>query len=262
VRAPAASPGRADLRAEGISVRFGGVQAVRDVALHIPAGQITGIVGPNGAGKSTLFSVLAGTQAPDQGRVSLGGRDITRLAVHQRSRIGLGRTFQLSRELASLTVLENLLLAWPRHPGDALWRVFLQGRQVRQADAAALDRANALLRRVRLQGLANESAGVLSGGQKKLLELCRVLMMEPALILLDEPAAGVNPALVDELAVFIQSLRAEGRTFAIVEHNMDLIARLCDSVYVMAEGSILTHGSFAEVTADARVRQAYLGTLA
>lgn len=250
------------LAAEGIDVRFGGVQAVRNASLRLPAGQITGIVGPNGAGKSTLFGVLAGTQRPDRGRVCLGGQDITALPVHGRARIGLGRTFQLSRELGSLSVLENLLLAWPDDVGDRLWRVFLTPAQVRRAQAQALERAHGLLRRVGLQRLADDSASVLSGGQKKLLELCRVLMLEPQVILLDEPAAGVNPALVAQLMEFIRALRDEGKTFAIVEHNMDLIAGLCDSVCVMAEGEVIRHGAFDEVVADPRVRQAYMGVAA
>jgi ABC-type branched-subunit amino acid transport system ATPase component len=254
----AAQPGPA-LSAHHIALSYNGFQVLHDVSLRVEPGRITGIVGPNGAGKSSLLNVLAGSVAPDSGGVRLGDRDITRLPMHQRARKGIARTFQLSRELDSLTVLENLLVAWPDNPGDSLWRVFTDRRGIRAAENAALEHALALLERSRLLRLADAPAGKLSGGQKKLLELCRTLMLEAPIILLDEPGAGVNPALMDELAAFIIELRSEGRTFAIVEHNMDLIATLCDKVYVLADGSVLTEGSFAQVTADRRVQDAYLG---
>jgi len=254
----AGEPGPA-LSASDIALSYGGFQVLRRVSLRVEPGRITGIVGPNGAGKSSLFNVLAGSVAPDSGTVRLGDRDITRLSMHQRARNGIARTFQLARELDSLTVLENLLVAWPDNPGESLWRLFTDRRAIQKAEGAALEQALALLRRTRLLRLADAPAGSLSGGQKKLLELCRALMLEAPIILLDEPAAGVNPALMDELAAFIIDLRDEGRTFAIVEHNMDLIAALCDKVYVLADGSVLTEGTFAEVTADRRVQDAYLG---
>lgn len=247
------------LRAEAVSLVYGAFPVLQQVSLQIEPGQITGIVGPNGAGKSSLFNILAGSVAPTQGVVRLGGRDITRLPMHQRARCGIARTFQLARELDSLTVLENLLLAWPDNPGESLWRIALDRRAIRAAEQAALAQAEALLRRTHLLSLADAPAGALSGGQKKLLELCRALMLGAPLLLLDEPAAGVNPALMDELADFIRTLRGEGRTFAIVEHNMDLIAALCDKVYVLADGQVLAAGTFAEVTADRRVQDAYLG---
>jgi ABC-type branched-subunit amino acid transport system ATPase component len=247
------------LSADNLSLAFGGVQALQGTSLHIAPGQITGIVGPNGAGKSTLFDLLAGSARPATGAVLLNGQDITRLPVHKRARLGIARTFQLARELNSLTVLENLLLASPDHSGDQLWRCFAGRAAVRRAEALALDKAHGLLRQVRLTALADQPAGALSGGQKKLLELARALMLEPALLLLDEPAAGVSPALLEELCAFILQLKAQGITFAIVEHNMDVIATLCDSLYVLAQGKVLTHGSFAAVTADPRVIHAYLG---
>lgn len=250
------------LQAEDVVVKFGGVTAVNGASLAIAPGAITGIVGPNGAGKSTLFDVLAGARRPHAGRVRFDGRDITRLPLHARAGQGLARSFQIARELDSLTVLENLLLASPGHPGDALWRVFLRPAQVRRHEEALIERAQALLARVRLTAHADRPAGALSGGQKKLLELARALMLQPRLVLLDEPAAGVNPALMDELCELILTLKREGVAFAIVEHNMDVIAALCDVVYVLADGAVLTRGSFTEVTSDSRVMQAYLGAMA
>lgn len=247
------------LRADAVRVSFGGLVALDGVSLQLAPGRITGLIGPNGAGKSTLFSVLAGTQRPDSGRVLLGADDITTLPVHRRARRGVARTFQLARELDSLTVLENLLLATPDHPGERLWPLAFARGRVRRAEREATDRAMALLERARLQRLADAPAGALSGGQKKLLELCRALMADPDIVLLDEPAAGVNPVLVESLGQFILDLRDEGKTFALVEHNMDLIAALSDHVVVLAQGAMLAEGSFASVTDDPRVRAAYLG---
>ncbi|MHA7685648.1 ABC transporter ATP-binding protein [Cupriavidus sp. PET2-C1] len=249
------------LSAEAVSLAFGGVRALDGATLRLAPGRITGLVGPNGAGKSSLFNVLAGSLRPDRGSVRLAGADITRLPVHARAHAGIARTFQLARELDSLTVLENMLLAAPVQPGESLRRLLFSRRSVRRAEEQAIERALSLLARVRLTRLADESASALSGGQKKLLELCRALMLEPDIVLLDEPAAGVNPALIEELCQFILALRDEGKTFAIVEHNMDMVAALCDHVYVLAEGRVLTQGSFDAVTADARVREAYLGAL-
>jgi ABC-type branched-subunit amino acid transport system ATPase component len=250
------------LRAEAVNLSFGGVRALADVDVHVEPGRITGLIGPNGAGKSTLLNVLAGVLRPDAGRVLLAGADVTKLPVHARAHAGIGRTFQLSRELASLTVLENLLLAVPAQRGERLLPVLVSRRRVREMEEQAIGRAMSLLARVRMTHLADESAASLSGGQKKLLELCRALMLKPRVLLLDEPAAGVHPMLIGELCEFILALREEGQTFAIVEHNMDMMAKLADHVYVLAEGRVLTQGAFDDVTRDARVREAYLGALA
>lgn len=255
--APAAS--ETLLEARDLVVRFGGVVALNGASLTIPRQGITGIVGPNGAGKSTLFDVLAGVRRPSAGAVHFNGRDITGAALHRRAHLGIARSFQIARELDGLSVLENVLLASLDHPGDKLWRVFLTPWQVKREEARLIERALALLDRVKLRRLADEPAGVLSGGQKKLLELARALMLDPALVLLDEPAAGVNPLLIDELCAFILTLKAEGTAFAIVEHNMDVVAALCDRVYVLADGAVLTTGTFDEIVADARVMDAYLG---
>lgn len=247
------------LEARELVVRFGGVVALNGASLTIPRHGITGIVGPNGAGKSTLFDVLAGVRRPGSGTVHFNGREVTGEALHRRAHLGIARSFQIARELDGLSVLENVVLASLDHPGDKLWRLFCTPWQVKREEERLIERALGLLDRVRLRRLADEPAGVLSGGQKKLLELARALMLDPSLVLLDEPAAGVNPLLIDELCAFILTLKEEGTAFAIVEHNMDVVAALCDRVWVLADGAVLTCGTFDEIVADQRVMDAYLG---
>lgn len=250
------------LEARDIRLSFGDFVALDGVSLSFRRGGVTGIVGPNGAGKSTLFNVLGGQVRPQGGAVIYAGQDVSHLPAHRRARRGLTRTFQISRELGALTVLENLLLAFPRQPGEAVLPIFFRKTAVRQAEEEAMEHARALLERVNLWRLADAPANTLSGGQKKLLELCRALMLEPGFVLLDEPAAGVNPVLVGEIADFIRTLQGEGMSFGIVEHNMDMIAALCDPIHVLAEGRVLTSGTFAEISANAQVTDAYLGGVA
>jgi branched-chain amino acid transport system ATP-binding protein/neutral amino acid transport system ATP-binding protein len=248
------------LVADSMALSFGGFRALDGASLSFPSGQITGIVGPNGAGKSSLLNVLAGTLAPDTGEVVYDGQRINGWPMHRRAQHGLIRTFQLARELRSLTVLENLLLAVPDQKGEGIFGALFSRASVRRTEAASIRQASELLRRVGLETLADAPADALSGGQKKLLELCRVLMLRPRMVLLDEPAAGVNPVRVAEISHFILQLKAEGVSFVIVEHNMEMIATLCDSVYVMAEGKVLAHGSYHAVSTDPRVVEAYLGS--
>ena len=243
----------------GIGKRFGGITALRDVSLEVPARGVTGIIGPNGAGKTTLLNVVGGLLRPDRGRILLDGTDITTLPVYMRARHGLVRTFQLARELGELTVLENLLLARPGQTGEKVINAFCRPITVRREERDAQRHARGILERIGLWRLADASARSLSGGQKKLLELCRALMLSPKLILLDEPAAGVSPPMRNEIADTIKSLCADGLTFVIVEHDMDMVSALCERVYVMAEGANLTSGTFQEVVSDERVAQAYLG---
>lgn len=247
------------LEADEVFKTFGGVHALDGVSLSVPQGSITGIVGPNGAGKSTLFNIFSGLMPPDRGEVRLRGEVVTGRPPQALAHMGLVRTFQISRELGELTVLENLALARPAQLGESVWRSLISRGRIRIEEASALQEARDLLERVNLWRHADAPARTLSGGQKKLLELCRALMLHPTAILLDEPAAGVNPVLIAELCAFISRLRGEGVTFAIVEHNMDLVAELCDPVHVLAEGRMLTSGSFASVVADQRVMRAYLG---
>ena len=250
------------LAAAELTKSFGGFQALSGCSLEIASRSITGIIGPNGAGKSTLFNVLGGLLAPESGDVIFEGRSILGLRADERARIGLVRTFQISRELGELTVVENMLLASPQQDGEAVWRAFLSPARVRAQERAGVARARALLEQVDLWHLANEPAKNLSGGQKKLLELTRALMLEPKIILLDEPTSGVSPAMTQALGQTIQKLRNQGLTFAIIEHDMDVIAQLCAPIYVLAEGRTLIRGTFREVASNAEVMQAYLGKAA
>jgi ABC-type branched-subunit amino acid transport system ATPase component len=249
------------LHVTGVSKAFGAISVLRAVELDAATGGITGIIGPNGAGKSTLLNVIGGLIKPDAGHVVLEGVDITSVAPHQRALRGLVRTFQIARELGELTVLENLLFARPNQAGESVWKVFTFPRRVRREEQAATVRARAILERVGLWRLADQAARALSGGQKKLLELCRALMLDPKVILLDEPAAGLSPLMRAEISRVIRALRDQGITFIIVEHDMDMVASICDRVYVFAEGSNLTCGSFKEIVSDRRVVDAYLGGL-
>ena len=236
---------------------FYGVHALRGAAFDVAPGTITALIGPNGAGKTTAFQCITGVVPPDGGTVRFAGRDITGWRADRITRAGLTRTFQIARGISRLLVLDNLMLYAPAQPGEGMLRALSgSGRAAEErARVAALEVA----RRLNLLRVANNPAGALSGGQKKLLEIGRALMAKPRMILLDEPIAGVNPTLAEEIAEHLRTLRDEGITFLVIEHHMDLIARLCDPVIVMAEGCTLTEGRFAEVAADARVQEAYMG---
>jgi len=241
---------------------FGGFHALAGCSLEIARGSITGIIGPNGAGKSTLFNVLGGLLAPESGDVSFEGRSILSLRPDERARVGVVRTFQISRELGELTVLENMLLASPHQYGESVWCSLFTPARVRAQERAAVEKARALLEQVNLAQLADEQAKNLSGGQKKLLEISRALMLEPKIMLLDEPTAGVSPVMTEALAQTILKLRNQGLTFAIIEHDMDVIAQLCAPIFVLAEGRTLMRGTFREVASNGEVMSAYLGKAA
>jgi branched-chain amino acid transport system ATP-binding protein len=242
-----------------LSRDFGGTRAVDGVSLCAEAGRITGLIGPNGAGKTTLFNVIAGSLRPSAGRVVLDGRDIGGAPAHTRLRAGLARTFQIPRPFAAMTVLENVLLGAPGQRGEAPFANWFSPAAVARQERRNAEQAREILSFLALERLAGAPAATLSGGQRKLLELARVLMAEPRIILLDEPAAGVNPSLLETIIDRIAALHAHGIAFLIVEHNLDLIARLCSVVHVMAGGRLLVSGTPAEVTQDARVVEAYLG---
>jgi len=250
------------LSAKNVSKSFGGFKALSGCSIEIGARSITGIIGPNGAGKSTLFNIVVGLISPDAGAITLEGGSIVDLRPDQMARAGLVRTFQISRELGQLTVLENMLLAGSRMSGDSVWRNFYASSRVREEEQHAINKARALLEQVNLWQLANEPAKNISGGQKKLLEISRALMLDPKIILLDEPTAGVSPLMTRVLGETIIKLRGQGITFAIIEHDMDVIAELCNPIYVLAEGRTLTSGTFREVSSNREVMHAYLGKVA
>jgi branched-chain amino acid transport system ATP-binding protein/neutral amino acid transport system ATP-binding protein len=247
------------LDVRGLRRTFYGVRALDGVDLAVEAGTITGLIGPNGAGKTTLFNCVSGLIPPEGGRVLFDGRDITGWRPDQVTQAGLVRTFQIARGFPRLSVLENLMLYGDRQPGERLWSAVRRSRAARERESALRERALTVARRLNLIRVADDAASDLSGGQKKLLELGRALMTDPRLILLDEPIAGVNPTLARELGDHLESLRADGLTFLIIEHHLDVIARLCEPVIVMAEGRHLAEGSFAGVAGDSRVQEAYMG---
>jgi ABC-type branched-subunit amino acid transport system ATPase component len=247
------------LDVRGLHRSFYGIRALDGVDLAVEPRTITGLIGPNGAGKTTLFNCVSGLIPPDGGHVHFDGVDVTGWRADRVTRAGLVRTFQIARGFPRLSVLENLMLYGDRQPGERLWRALTRSAAARQREEALRARALAVARRLNLARVANDAASDLSGGQKKLLELGRALMADPQLILLDEPIAGVNPTLAREIGDHLQALRADGLTFLIIEHHLDVIARLCQPVIVMAEGRHLAEGSFTEIAADPRVQEAYMG---
>ncbi|MCU1602103.1 MAG: amino acid/amide transporter ATP-binding protein 1, family [Frankiales bacterium] len=231
------------LRVENAAVRFGGVQAVKDMSLECPPGRVTGLIGPNGAGKTTLFNIVTGLQKPDSGRVLLGDKDITRMPAQRRAKHGLARTFQRLEVFGSLTVRDNVLLA-----------AELTG-PLRKAGAVA----DALLSRVGLTAFAHAQAGSLPTGSARLLELARALATNPSVLLLDEPGSGLSERETHALGDLLLSLAAEGMSVLLVEHDVELVMRVCEHVYVLDFGMLLSEGTPAVVQADTRVQEAYLG---
>jgi neutral amino acid transport system ATP-binding protein len=247
------------LAVEAIAKSFGGLAAVAGASFSVARGSITALIGPNGAGKTTLFDVISGYDRADAGIVRFEGAPITGLPSFRIARHGLVRTFQLTRVFAAMSVLENMLVAASEHPGEALHRLAYGGAAIRRAELLARERAMGLLRRFNLDAQAQEYAGALSGGQRKMLEFARALMVQPRLILLDEPMAGINRALGGRLLDEVEALRSTGMTFLFIEHDMDVVMRRSDTVIVMAQGKVIAVGPPALVRADRRVIDAYLG---
>ncbi len=240
---------------------FGGIPAVDGASMSIRAGSITGLIGPNGAGKTTLFNVVAGHYAPTSGRVWLDGAEITGLSPHELFHKGLLRTFQIAHEFGTLSVRENLMMVPAEQPGETLMDAWFRPGRVRSREAEVREKAQEVMDFLQISHVADERAGNLSGGQKKLLELGRTMMVDAKVVFLDEVGAGVNRTLLKTIGTAIERLNAErGYTFCMIEHDMDFIGRLCDPVIVMAEGRVLTTGHPDEVMADERVIEAYLGT--
>ncbi|HWE62155.1 MAG TPA: ABC transporter ATP-binding protein [Chloroflexota bacterium] len=254
-------PGEPLLRVDHISHAFGGVQAVHDCSFGVPDGSICGLIGPNGAGKTTVVNVVSGMLKRQRGQVRYAGTDISGWSPAQVARQGLLRTFQLSREFARLTVLENVLVAATGQIDESLWAALFRRRATRARERQLVEHAREVLHTFGLDALRNEWAENLSGGQKRLLELARAVMARPRLVLLDEPMAGVNPTLIDRIEGHIRELRAQGVTFLLVEHNLNVVERLCDMVIVMAEGRTLAEGTLAEHRRNPDVVAAYLGSV-
>ncbi|MGV8838876.1 MAG: ABC transporter ATP-binding protein [Bauldia sp.] len=248
-----------DVRA--VSKSFGGLAAVSDCSLSVARGSITGLIGPNGAGKSTLFNIVAGLLKPDSGAVVFDGEDVTGLPPHRLFGKGLLRTFQIAHEFSRLTALENLMVVPAAQPGERLWKSWFSRGAVLAGEAETRRRALEVIDFLGLRKVQDELAGNLSGGQKKLLELGRTMMVDAKAVLLDEVAAGVNKTLLHALAENVERMNRElGYTFFVIEHDMDLIARLCDPVIVMAQGSVLAEGPLAALRQDPRIVEAYFGT--
>lgn len=245
------------LEVEDVSCAFGGVQAVSHATLAIERGTITGLIGPNGAGKSTLVNIISGHTKGQEGRVMFLGSAIAGLPSYQIARRGLIRTFQLSSEFPNMTLLENMLVA-PAQSGTAFWNAMFRKKLWNRQEYELLDKARHLLVEFGLYKLADEYAGNLSGGQKRLLEIARALMADPTILVLDEPMAGVAGVLIDRLVEHIMELNRRGLTFLVIEHDLEVIDRLCNNVYVMAQGSVLAHGAMEELRQNESVLEAYL----
>jgi ABC-type branched-subunit amino acid transport system ATPase component len=246
------------LVAQDVRRRFEGMHAVDGVSLEVPRGEITGLIGPNGAGKSTFLAVLAGTLPASGGTITFEGEDITRMPAYRRARRGLVRTFQLPSEFARLTVLENLLVAAPRHRGDSLFGALMGKRYWIEDENRIVDEARGLLKRFGMSAKESDYAGMMSGGQKRLIEIMRALMLHPRCLLLDEPMSGVHPRVIEEIQHSLKELRAEGLTIVMVEHELHLVEQLCDSVFVMAQGKLIGSGTMASLRRQREIVDAYL----
>lgn len=243
-----------------VSKHFGGLAAVSRCSLQVERGTVTGLIGPNGAGKSTLFNMVAGNIRPDEGQIVFDGRDVTGLKPHELFGRGLMRTFQIAHEFSHMTALENLMMVPGDQPGESLMNTLFRPGLVAAHEVGVRQKANDVVDFLKLGHVKNELAGNLSGGQKKLLELGRTMMVDAKAVLLDEVAAGVNRTLLHDLAGNIERMNRElGYTFFVIEHDMDLIGRLCDPVIVMAQGEVIAQGPLDELRQNPEIIEAYFG---
>ncbi|MCA1771142.1 MAG: ABC transporter ATP-binding protein [Halomonas sp.] len=248
------------IEVQQVNKAFGGLQVINDCSIQVEKGSITGMIGPNGAGKSTLFNLMAGALQPDSGHILLEGEDITALSADQRFHKGLLRTFQIAHEFTQMSALENLMMVPPQQAGENLFTTWFKPGLVRREEADVRRRALEVIDFVGLHHVRNELAGNLSGGQKKLLELGRTMMTNAKVVLLDEIAAGVNRTLLGDLIGNIERLNREmGYTFLVIEHDMDMIARLCDPVIVLAQGQVMVEGHIQDIQNNPEVIEAYFG---
>lgn len=247
------------LTATDVSVRFGGLKALDRVSIEAPPGMVTGLIGPNGSGKSTLLNVIGGVYIPNEGAVTLNGAPLPLGRPDKVAQKGVGRTFQIPKLAQRLTVFQNMLAGEPDHSGERISNLLFQPAKVARQERAAAERATSILKRLGMVHKANDLAGSLSGGQRKLLTMGMLLMADPAVMLLDEPAAGVNPVLIEQQVAFLKTLRDEGRIVILIEHNMDMIANVCDRVYVLDAGSVIASGTPAEIRSNETVIRSYLG---
>lgn len=247
------------LTVKEVTRQFGGFKAVDKVSLALAEKEILGIAGTNGAGKSTLFAAIAGQQPADEGCIHFEGHDITRMAPYKRARLGLVRTFQVPREFKTLTVHENLLVSAPNPQGERLFNAFVGSGGLRAYEEQLAEKADRILKFLNLARVQDVKAGGLSGGQKKLVELGRVLMLDPRCILLDEPFAGVNPVLIEEICERVRELNAQGIAFVVIEHHLQALKSLSNRMIVMDRGRILAEGDPYSVLDDPRVQEAYMG---
>ena len=243
-----------------VSKHFGGIKAVENVTLDIHKGSITGLIGPNGAGKTTLFNIIAGFYSPDFGEIIFEGENISTLRSDELFKKGILRTFQIAHEFENLTVRENLMMVPDNQMGETIFHTWVSRKKIRIEEEENSKKATEVMGFLSLDHLANEKAGSLSGGQKKLLELGRTMMVDAKIVLLDEVGAGVNKTLLKKIGESIKTLNKEmGYTFFMIEHDIEFISSLCDPVIVMTEGSVLTEGKVSSIRNDERVIEAYLG---
>jgi len=248
------------IKVDSVSKHFGGLRAIDNASFAIDKGTITGLIGPNGAGKTTMFNTIAGVFEPTFGDIFLQDENIVGLRPHQLFKKGVLRTFQIAHEFTTMSVLENLMMVPPNQLGERIYNTWIRRRQIKEQEREVRDKAEEVIEFLKIGHLADELAGNLSGGQKKLLELGRTMMVDAKLVLLDEVGAGVNRTLLKEIGDAIVRLNKErGYTFCMIEHDMDFIGKLCDPVIVMAEGQVLAQGTAEEVTSNEEVIEAYLG---